>query len=151
MPRLNESSESYQDGFNRGFQVGLDLQRLNSGRDIQIGNNAPLPAIPNLRFNGYVPQSPVEAMKQVGMYKEALHQARVQWVQNRINGLYDLAYSILSTEGYDYITEVIISFGNELKSRKDLSDITNNRVVQVVSNALRDVEYLIYEKFKSER
>jgi len=31
LARIGERDNSYQDGYNRGFQVGLDLQRLQGG------------------------------------------------------------------------------------------------------------------------
>lgn len=150
IPRINENERNYQDGYNRGFQVGLDLQRLTNDGEMITGQNIPLPPIPNLRFNDYVPQNPVEAMRRVGLYKETLFRLRVQWVQNRIDGLYDLAFSILSDDGYNMIAQAIVNLGNDLKSRKDLGDFANDRVMAVISQALRKIEKTIYEEYKLE-
>jgi len=55
LPRITESKDSFWDGYNRGFQTGLDLQRLQGGE----GTN-PYSNIPHYKFNDYVPQIPVD-------------------------------------------------------------------------------------------
>jgi hypothetical protein len=39
------------------------------------------------RFNQYVPQLPVDAMVEVGMYKQQLYDNRSNWIQGEINRL----------------------------------------------------------------
>lgn len=51
-PGLYESITSYQDGFNKGFQQGLDLQRSQS-QDTRNPYNPPVP-----KFNPYISQIP---------------------------------------------------------------------------------------------
>jgi hypothetical protein len=41
----------------------------------------------NAQFNPYVPQLPVSQMREVGIYKQNLHNQRVIWVQDEINRL----------------------------------------------------------------
>lgn len=83
LPRLNEKNESYIDGYNRGFNYGLDLKKGNlelKNNDLKLNQNI-------LSFNQYVPQNPAEAMRVVGMIKQKTYDSRKNWIQERITGL----------------------------------------------------------------
>lgn len=54
LPQINESKDSYQDGYNRGFIYG---QARRNKDDANASNSTP-PATPP-KFNPYIPQSPV--------------------------------------------------------------------------------------------
>ena len=50
LPRVNESDNNYTDGYNRGFQVGLDMQRVDGSYSSNTNNIS----FPQYRFNEYV-------------------------------------------------------------------------------------------------
>ncbi len=93
-PRLNESSDNYTQGYNRGFQYGLDLKRskeaLNEA-DMNLKRQ-------EVKFNGYVSQNPVNAMAAVGMRMQAKYDARKDWIQQRIDGLAELKNSLFNDQ-----------------------------------------------------
>ncbi len=114
LPNLNESAQSYQDGFNRGFQTGLDLRRLSAGSSSGFNSQA----IPNYRFNDYVETRPINAYATVGLYLEAKLQGRRNWIQQRVNGIHDLNYSLLfdlDNDAYSRIQNLMSGMGNKLK------------------------------------
>ncbi len=56
-PKLNESSDNYTQGYNRGFQYGLDLKRSNDAlKDVNNNLNQRM-----IQFNNYISQNPVAA------------------------------------------------------------------------------------------
>lgn len=93
MPRINESKDNYTEGYNRGFQFGLDLKRSKVAMDNSDNNLNNIP-----KFNNYVSQSPVEAMRMVGIYKQQKHDIRTQWTQERINQLSALIVSLFNDQ-----------------------------------------------------
>jgi hypothetical protein len=50
------------------------------------------------QFNSYVPQIPVRAMRDVGMYKQRLYDERSKWIQQEIYRLNDLNNSLFDEE-----------------------------------------------------
>ena len=92
LPSFGESSKSYQDGYNKGFQIGLDLIRL--GKKNKISDDQ-YKSIPNYQFNKYVPEIPVDEYAKTGMYLQHIYDSHVQWIQKRIDNLSALCYSLL--------------------------------------------------------
>jgi len=125
LPSLNESSQSYQDGFNRGFQTGLDLRRLEGG----LGTN--YQTIPNYRFNDYVETLPINAYATVGLYLEAKLKGRIRWIQQRLDGIVDLNYSLLYNLDNDAYNRIINSLSNARNNLKGVSgDFADDRIFQ---------------------
>jgi hypothetical protein len=93
MPRINESKDNYTEGYNRGFQFGLDLKRTKESmhNSEESLNNTP-------KFNNYVPQNPVEAMRIVAMHKQQKFDNRKEWIQERINQLSALIVRLFNDE-----------------------------------------------------
>lgn len=50
------------------------------------------------QFNSYVPQIPVRAMRDVGMYKQRLYDERSKWIQQEIYRLNDLNNSLFDED-----------------------------------------------------
>lgn len=150
IPRLNESQDNYQQGYNRGFQTGLDLRRLESGGGTTSPSGIPYSSIQNYKFNDYIPEIPVNAYVTVGLYKQALFNKRAQWIQKRIDDLYELASSLLDSDGYKKIQNSIITYGNSLQGRRDLADFADDRVIMQIANSLKSIESQIYEEYKTE-
>src|SRR5690606_38103947 len=69
-PRINESKDNYTEGYNRGFQFGLDLKRT---KESMANSDQNLNTLPT--FNEYVSQNPVDAMRAVGLYKQKKYDA----------------------------------------------------------------------------
>lgn len=95
LPRINERQDSYTDGYNRGFQHGLDLKRSNAAlKDADMNLNQHI-----VKFNEYISQSPViDAMTRVGMYKQKMYDLRKDWIQERIDGLAGLKNSLFNEQ-----------------------------------------------------
>lgn len=149
LPRLNEKNNSYTDGYNRGFQTGLDLRRLQTG--LGGANGIQYENIPNYRFNDYIPQSPIDKMVKVGMYKQALFDIRFKWVQQRVNDLYDFNYVLLkqlSPEYYLQYNEMLDDFiDTKLNGRK--IDYSNNYYFNQMVNVFNTHERNIYDTYQS--
>lgn len=50
------------------------------------------------QYNNYVPQIPINAMRDVSSYKQKLYQERSNWIQATINNLNDLNNSLLNED-----------------------------------------------------
>lgn len=146
-PRINEKSDSYNDGYNRGFTFGQNLKRNKTEMD---GSDDKLNEIP--KFNNYVSQNPVEMMRIVGMYKQQKYDARTQWTQDRINQLQALSASLFN---YDYIKyfdandlrTAITSQLKKLMNSTSSYDYADDYQFNTIRNGLNDIENLIYENF----
>ena len=66
---------------------------LNAGITNSSDNN-PYSSIPNVTYNDYIPQVPVNNLGSAELYKQSIFNERVKWIQKRIDGLYDLSSSI---------------------------------------------------------
>jgi len=150
LPRINESDQYYQDGFNRGFQVGLDLQRVENGGGSISKSGISYSAIPKYKFNDYIPTLPTNAMVNVLMYKEELFKTRIQWVQSRIDGLTELAHALLDDDEFKEINKKIRDYFTSPKNKKELGDFADDWVINQISNALKSFEKEIYQKYKDE-
>lgn len=150
-PTLNESSGSYQDGFNRGFQTGLDLKRLESANS----ENSPVinyQSIPKYRYKEYVATLPINAYVNVLAYKESVLHGRRKWLQERIQGVNDLNYSLLFNldgDTYNNIANTINNLGNKLKGVSgDFADDKIFRQVLSIIN-LPGLESEIYAAYRN--
>lgn len=94
LPRINESKDNYTQGYNRGFQFGLDLKRSNDA----LGNANSNLNMRVIKFNEYISQNPVNAMVAVGMIKQAKYDARKDWIQNRIDILVELKNNLFNEQ-----------------------------------------------------
>lgn len=133
LPRINEDKENYTQGYNRGFQFGLDLKRSN---DALNNSNANLYSqITN--FNDYIQQNPIEAMAAVGMMMQKKYDTRKDWIQERINQLAELAKTLFNKE--------------TLPSTYDANSIRNKywKVTIDYINGIRAIDYSNDSQFGS--
>jgi hypothetical protein len=92
LPQISESSNSYQDGYNRGFLYGQSQRRNDDNNSSSnVSSNPP-------KFNPYVSQIPVDTMISVGMIKQQKYDTRTNWVQERIYKLSDLITSLFTQQ-----------------------------------------------------
>jgi len=151
MPRINENQESYTDGYNRGFQYGLDLRRNNDA----IRNNDILLNRKITSFNKYFLQNPTEQMRVVGIIKQKKYEARTEWLQQKIYYLTDLYNSLLREEnfpaGFDSYTHknnlrnVIVKYSDVIKAY----DFSNDYIFQNVQNEFINIENYFYRYYNS--
>lgn len=149
LPRLNEKNDSYTDGYNRGFQTGLDLKRLQTG--LGTANGIPYENIPNYRFNDYIPQNPVDAMVKVGIYKQKLFDIRFKWAQQRINDLYDfnsILLKQLSPEYYLHYNKMLDDF-IDTKLNGQRTDYSDNYYFNQMVSIFNTHERNIYNTYQS--
>lgn len=75
LPRVQESSTSYQNGYDRGYAEGLEFRRNETNNS---NSNT------SLKFNPYVSQIPTNGIS-ILAYKERLYNERADWIRNSIN------------------------------------------------------------------
>lgn len=160
MPRINESDDDYNAGYNRGFQTGMDLQRLES----TYGNNGNL-QLKTFDYKGkepyrssdYVPPVNLKLLGNVLMYKQALYDSRKKWTQLKINDLEDFANSILLpllvVEGnFEPLNSIIDHINNFVKSLNSQSlDLSDNYIFSQITSNIKIIEkniYKTYDKYK---
>ncbi len=149
LPRLNENQNNYSDGYNRGFQTGLDLQRLEGG--LGTNSTSAYQAIPNYRFNDYILQLPVDAMANVLIYKQKLYDARANWIQQRINDMIDLAYSLVyqfSSDDYQNLVNQQTQFFKENIEGKNI-DWADNYMFNQIKGFFNSQERNIYSTYNN--
>jgi hypothetical protein len=95
LPRINENKDNYTQGYNRGFQFGLDLRRSNDGLNSSNTNlNSQL-----IQYRDYISQQPaIDAMVAVGMMKQRKYDLRKGWIQDRINNLSEILIVLFNKE-----------------------------------------------------
>lgn len=55
------------------------------------------------QFRPYVPQNPINEMKEVGMYKQRLYNERKDWIQNRITFLINISITLVNEDDFPNI------------------------------------------------
>ena len=137
-PRMNESAESYQDGYNRGFQTGLDFQRIDNNNFNNDYYNNLSKKMPAYKSNQYISPVDLELMQSVNEQKQKLFYSRAEWVQERVNRLYDLSSSVLSTIApmqQSRIDNSLTDYIKQLSSGVDFSDYSVfNQIVAVFND-----------------
>lgn len=144
LPRINENKENYTEGYNRGFQYGLDLKRRNNALDNSDEN------LQNelIQFNNYVSQQPVSAMIAIGMLKQRKYDARVEWMQNKMTNL----VGVLRTLYQDFPEQDKIiknETGNLVKKLKpySASDFADDNVFKQIQYIFNSVERSCYNNY----
>ncbi|WP_157486845.1 hypothetical protein [Dyadobacter alkalitolerans] len=149
-PKLGESNTNYQDGYNRGFQIGLDLQRLKS---LENSTYTPSPDsyrnVPQYTPSEYTPPYNLQLLNNVVVRKQRLFDSRVQWVQERIHKIEDLASILLqqySPWEYAEITKEFTNYINTELNGKPL-DYTDNSKFNNIVNKMILTETDIYKAY----
>jgi hypothetical protein len=154
-PKLNESSDNYTQGYNRGFQYGLDLKRSNEAineGDINLNQRM-------VKFNEYISQNPVDAMVAVGMIKQATYDARKDWIQQRIDALSDLSKTLFNEQSLpininaistrESTWQKVVIYVNSIRS-SDFADNYQFSSIQTNFNKLEKYFYDTYNEIVSQ-
>lgn len=156
-PRVQEDLGDYTQGYNRGFQMGLDLQRFNEGKN---QNNLRLENTIR-EYNKYINTQPVDAMVAVGMYKQQLYDSRVSWIGNRLDGLAQLFQQLFTSDNlscskcdFDVIYEeekksfnlMVSEYKKVLSGRLDYSD---NQLFSKIQGDFNALEVQVYENYSN--
>jgi len=84
LPGVQESSSSYQNGYDRGYAEGLEFRRneTNNSNDKT-----------SVKFNPYISQIPTNGLS-ILAYKERLYNERADWIRSTINQTEDFFVTI---------------------------------------------------------
>jgi hypothetical protein len=148
LPQISERSNSYQDGYNRGFLYGQS-QRRNDDNNSSSNVNSNPP-----KFNPYVSQIPVDAMISVGMIKQQKYDTRTNWVQERIYKLSDLITSLFNQQSLPGIAiestrNIYIIKIRDYVGSISGADYTNDYQFNNIVDGFQSVENEIYRGYNS--
>ena len=140
MLNMNESKENYKDGYNRGFQLGLDLKRVASGGGTTSPSGIPYSSVPNYKFNDYIPQVPVDAYRNAALSRQRIYDANVEWMQNRLDHVKELNTTLLIKLNPTYYDAV----NDEIK--KYLNSFTGKSIDWSLQSNINQVKSMLFEK-----
>jgi hypothetical protein len=150
LTRIGESLNSYQDGYNRGFQVGLDLFRLSSINEFgQLPNSFKYLEKQTFKSSEYVLPLNLNLLATVLARKQAIFNSRKLWIQDQFDIINDLSYSLLKEKGAKYhesMIRAIDQYADVLN--KGNYDITNDKLFGEIQNAFKLYEKWVYDFFK---
>lgn len=148
LPQISESSNSYQDGYNRGFLYGQSQRRNDDNNSSSNASSNPP------KFNPYVSQIPVDAMTRVGVTKQQKYDTRTNWVQERIYKLTDLITSLFTQQNLPGIAIESTRNIYIIKIRDYVgsiygADYTNDYQFNNIVDGFQSVENEIYRGYNS--
>lgn len=105
------------------------------------------------QFSPYVPQIPIEAMREVGMYKQQLYEERSYWIQQKIYKLTDLNNYLFNESKLpsDFGTlnhkiklrNIIVEYMNGIQAY----DYSENYIFNSIQQNFRKIEKYYYEYY----
>ena len=108
------------------------------------------------QFNSYVPQNPVRAMRDVGIYKQRLYEERSNWIQQKIYSLNNLNDSLLNEDKLpaDFNTSyhktklnnVMVEYVNGIRAY----DYSENYIFNSIQDNFRKIEKYYYDYYNQE-
>ncbi|WP_396141496.1 hypothetical protein [Flavobacterium sp.] len=146
-PQYNESSSSYNDGYNRGFLYG---QEKRSQDDDNSNNNAQSYNYP--QFSKYVSQTPVDLMVMQGINLQRKFDSRATWLQNRIDELGGLYERFFINQNFQktnienvkmYVKSEHVEFINSLRG----ADLGNDYIFNNIVNELNSIIENTYKNY----
>jgi len=151
MPRLNENKENYTEGYNRGFQYGLDLKRS----DDALRNNDASLNQKIISFNQYIPQNPTEAMRIVGMIKQKKYDVRTDWLRQKGLQLKNLNETLFNSQNFpegfqtythkNVLRNILVEYFDQIKTY----DFGDDYVFQNVQHEFNNIEKYYYQYYSS--
>ena len=147
LPNINERKDNFRDGYNRGFQLGLDLKRIATGGGTTSPSGISYSSVPNYKFNDYIPQVPVDAYANAALNRQRIYDANVKWVQERMDDVYELNVTLLSQLSPNYSNAISKGIRDFIKSAQS-SDFSLPSVVNQIKAMLSEKERQIYQEYK---
>lgn len=105
------------------------------------------------QFNPYVRQIPIEAMRDVGIYKQRLYDERANWIQQKIYKLNNLNESLLNEDKLpaDFNTSyhktklnnVMVQYVNGIRAY----DYSENYIFNSIQDNFRKIEKYYYDYY----
>ena len=105
------------------------------------------------QFNPYVPQIPIQAMRDVGIYKERLYDERSNWIQQKIYNLTDLNNSLFNESKLpsDFgalnhkikLRNIIVDYMNGIQAY----DYSENYIFNSIQDNFKKIEKYYYEYY----
>jgi hypothetical protein len=105
------------------------------------------------QFNPYVRQIPIEAMRDVGIYKQRLYDERANWIQQKIYKLNNLNESLLNEDKLpaDFNTSyhktklnnVMVEYVNGIRAY----DYSENYIFNSIQDNFRKIEKYYYDYY----
>jgi hypothetical protein len=109
------------------------------------------------QFNEYVPQNPVNAMRDVGVYKQRLYDTRKDWIQNRVTGVVRIINRLITTEDFPneninfhraFLIEKITNYNNTI-GYVDFADNYQFSIIQENYNNIENYCFKYYDQLMS--
>lgn len=150
LTRFGESYSSYTDGYNRGFQVGIDLSRINLTSELgYLPNTFTYPKRETFKSSDYVPPVDLGLLATVLARKQAIYNARNEWIQNSFYRISDLSYSILKEKGAKYhqaMMSAVEAYADILN--KNNYDITDDNIFVQIQEAFKLYDKRLHQFFQ---
>lgn len=150
LTRIGESLNSYTDGYNRGFQIGIDFQRLNVSNELgYLPNSFTYPKRETFKSSDYIPPIDLGLLATVLARKQAIYNTRSEWIQNSFDRISDLSYSILKERSAKYhqaMMTVVDQFRDILNNSN--YDITNDNIFVQIQDAFKLYDKRLYQFFQ---
>lgn len=152
LPKISESSSNYQDGYNRGFLYGTDKRKADDNN--YSSQRATITNPP--KFSPYVPQLPINAMVNAGIYRQRVYDQRSAWIQSRISGLINAINDNVTADNFPslniegerkYLKKDLSNYVNSYNVRS--SDFADNYQFQNIVNNLNIIERNIAKKYET--
>lgn len=145
--RINENTNSYTDGYNRGFQVGLDLSRINISNELgYLPNSFIYPKQETFKSSQYILPIDLSLLANVLARKQAIYNSRDEWIQNSFNRISDLSYSVLKEKNETYykaMMTAVDAYADILNNNN--YDITNDNIFVQIQDAFKFYEKRVYD------
>jgi hypothetical protein len=150
LTRIGESLNNYTHGYNRGFQVGLDLSRINTTGELgYLPNSFSYPIGETFKSSDYVPPVNLGLLATVLAKKQALYDSRSEWIQNSFYRISDLSYSILKERGAKYhqaMMTAVEQYADILS--KNNYDLTDDNIFVQIQEAFKLYDKRLYQFFQ---
>lgn len=151
LPQISERSNSYQDGYNRGFLYGQSQRTEddnNSSKQRTITRRNPP------TFNPYVPQLAVSGMVNAGISRQRLYDERKAWIQSRVDGLISAVEESVDEDSFPsvdiskakiWLKAELIKYVESYNLRS--SDFADNYQFQNIVNNFNNIERTISKRY----
>ena len=105
------------------------------------------------QFNKYVPQKPVNAMRDIGLYNQRKYDARKDWIQNRVNTLVGIIKILITIESVpdqniSYHRNFLVKKITEYNNTIGYIDFADDYQFSIIQKNYDNIENYYYEYYK---